>query len=307
MRSNFRKYILIQAAVISLLLINSIIVNITANAPSEHNGNNFRLETDSLGLIVTGGTNVPKYEFYATVDDQILYKVQFSRIFEILDQNKNGLYERGIDRSVPRTVNSLASNTWEFSEVETDIESELHFNLSTVGKSKIQSEEYLLQLNNHIYASDPLELKFDVMIENYIFTNENASLVLEFKVITENNDIVQDGSRIDWDNAYFSSEETADSDGELKNVGLSANSNENGTTIFLNYEHFDKNIFHDPTIGVFKPKVVQETNNVFYPPTTNTDDDREAISREDTKTRNDESSFLKRRGIIKHFVSFEKT
>ncbi|MHA2248777.1 MAG: hypothetical protein ACXAD7_00375 [Candidatus Kariarchaeaceae archaeon] len=244
---------------LAVLLLSSIAVSpVHSMANYKKTTGKVTLETDTLAVEITGGANIPSYFFWKIGENTTTYKIQFSQVFEAIDNNTNGNFDLQEDKKVQETLVSLGSMNWDFSEFdvvtdENDVTQEVHFNITAADEQKGQgnSKTLVIQLRNHLYTGEDAELKFDILIQNYEFSNENAMLVVGFKLITTGNEVMnQYQNRIQFGNGYFETEEIADGNGTQLNVGFSAGEESASKMIFLAYEHFDGNLTHDPTIGV---------------------------------------------------------
>ncbi len=232
------------------------------------------LETDSLVVEIRGDTNVPQFFFWQPGNDTDTYKLQLDSVFEILDNDSDGAYTLGEDKLVPNSIISLTSFTWDFSEFDlvnsTDGNLEqINFNITSVptdgpgsSPNDVNDNDLLIQFRVHMDIANETQLKFDIVMNNYNFTDDDALLVVAFKLLTtDNKEIKQDGYRLEFGEAFFHSESSAnDSNGE-RHVGISQGEEQLGESpkIYLAYEHFEGLMVHDPTIG-FTSTIVDDDN-----------------------------------------------
>lgn len=212
----------------------------------EQGSNNIHIETDSIAIDITGGQNVPKFSFWSLDDNETVYRVQFARIFEVLDNNSNGVYDKADNESVvPQSNQALAPLTWEFSE-EVTSDGLTSFNITSSGA------DFTIQFRNHINESEA-NLKFDVVLEGYTWTSDDPSalFVLGFMLESSSNNASLDGNNVQFgEDAFFESVNTASTnDGDI-GVSLSTGVEEESPMVYLAYEQFTGGFVHDPTIGV---------------------------------------------------------
>lgn len=250
--------VLLSSQVQTKLLQADISVEITDNQAT--------IITDSLTVNITGGENVPKFNFWETDQSENVYKLQFSGIFEIEDNLENGTlgaYDQTEDKKLGGTIEALSPFRWDFSDFTLEEENSeligLHFNItSTDGPSDI---DWKIQFRNHLYIETDFQLKFDVLIDNYEFQHAEGFLVLAFK-IGSNDPVIQNGNEIVFGNGFFNIENTAEANGETIPVGLSIGDEDADPKIYLTYGHFSGNLLHDPTLGIRTSRVSNPTNPV---------------------------------------------
>ncbi len=245
---------------ISIIFMAILLVGITNTSAkginSQYNNGITTLETDSMVIEIKGATNIPAFFFYAPGNDTDTYRLQLDSIFEIIDDDGNGIYDAAEDTLVPNSNLALASLNWEFSDFITDTDGEtvtaIHFNITSteaLGNNPTDGN-LILQFRIHMDLVNEAELKFDVVVDGYEFVDANAMFVIAFKLTTtENVNMVRTQSKFSFGNAFFESETTAnDTNGEMKvavSYGESADKK-----LYIAYEHFDGRMVHDPTIGL---------------------------------------------------------
>lgn len=219
------------------------------------------LDTGSLVVEIKGGVEIPQFFFWESGNDTDVYKLQLDQVFEVLDNNSNGIYDLHEDQRLGDTTVPLATLSWEFSDFltvnDTDNNiSELHFNITSVSPAAALAgappeNEMYIQFRIHMDVTKATELKFDVVIDNYNFTDPDALLVVAFKLMTPNNETIQqDGYELQFGEAFFQSASSAnDTNGEMQ-VGLTNDIEDESRKIYLAYEHFDGLMVHDPVIGL---------------------------------------------------------
>ena len=245
------------------LLVSSMMVTGQEQIQYQKTEGKITLSTDILGIEIVGNENVPSFYYWQVSNDSVKYRVYFDQFFEINDTNENGVFDAG-DTKYSADMIGLASLGWTFSDfiVNTDENgstSDVNFNMTTSapnGQGPNQDINFTLQFNFHLYANNPNEIKFDVIISDYIFQNENSLLVIGFKIKTEDqlgeNDIglKGNGTMYSFGDAYFGSNLTATDNGTNCNVGLSSAIENLASKIYLTYPQFTGMLVHDPVLGV---------------------------------------------------------
>ena len=270
-----------KKTIIGMLLVMALIASVYAS-PALSAGNNNKnndhlrheaqngmvtLETDSIVVQLVGNQEVPFYFFWSTQNPNEKYKLQFYTLFEIIDKNGNGVYDPGNDTLVPNSKVALSSFDWEFSDFKTETDANgtvtaIHFNMTSVSGSNPRASNFTLQIRNHLYADNVSALKFDIVISNYTFKDDNADLVLGFKLILASGGQKMKEHRhqhresLEFGNAYFETNSTA-KDKNNTNVPVKMSYGEdmekhekNAKMVYLTYEHFTGELVHDPVIGV---------------------------------------------------------
>lgn len=207
-------------------------------------------ENENFAIQITGNQNVPQYQFWRpsdnlTINETTKYQVKFTKVFEFIDEDGDGGFSPGNDTMVPHSTDALASMSWEFGDIVTDADNVTHFNISSTGR------DYFIQFRNHF---DPLDssLKFDIIIENYVFTSdhENASLGLGFHLVSTLRDMNQVRSQIQFGNdGFFEAVEEAKNGNETIAVKLSNGEETGDNMAYLAFPKFTGNIEYDPIIG----------------------------------------------------------
>ncbi len=178
--------------------------------------------------------------------------MKFIQIFEIVDENANGEYDKGEDSKVPTTTDALPSMTWDFSETNVTDDGKTHFNITS------QGGPYTIQFRNHL--AEDTSLKFDVKITGYEFESEheNASLVLGFSLKAKRSGMqVQDRERENETkrvnfgrNAHFGANKSAQAQNGTIGVGVSNGESQGNQMAYIAYERFNGTLIHDPEIGL---------------------------------------------------------
>jgi len=213
-----------------------------------------QVDTGSFTVKVVGG-NTPMYFFWANANNQTKYKVQFNSIFEATDSQSNGtqgVFDLGTDSRVAGSMIQLASQDWTFSAINNESNGDVHFTMNTTTNDGVE-----IIFQNHLYANQDSQLKFDVIINNYDFTSNDTLLVMDFKVLQsggsgdQSADTNQNGNSVSFGDGFFNIADTADAGGSSIGVGLSTASESGNSKIYVAYENFNGNdLVHDPTVGV---------------------------------------------------------
>ncbi|MCF2140639.1 MAG: hypothetical protein K9W44_11350 [Candidatus Lokiarchaeota archaeon] len=260
---------------IGLSLLALLVFSIHPISASAASDKNISIQNDYIALKITGGQNVPQYSFWAVNNNDTKYQVKFNRLFEVVDENDNGVYDKGTDSMVPRSNEALPSFTWDFSDI-VDENGIIKFNITSV------NGEFMIQFRNYL-DSNKAELKFDIIIDNYSFVNDepNVLLVLGFHLMGDKEPVVLAQNTVKFgSDGYFGSAPSAtivnsSSSNSTSNIPettipnaantLDDNSTSEETTIgvkmseadeegnpmaFLAFEHFNGRLEYDPTIGL---------------------------------------------------------
>ena len=226
------------------------------DARDEQRVEQFEINNDLITFSVTG-LNIPMYSFWLSSQETIKYEVKFLLLFEIVDQNQDGIYTPDVDSQVPESIYALPSLSWEFSDSLDTADNSTHFNLTSTGGP------FTIQFRHHF--SQNSHLKFDIVIQNYTFVSdeENAMLVLGFHLLSseqgEDNDSKENQENLDQSNekrinfgnqGYFSSMKTASSNGTDIQVGVSEGKESGEPIAYLAFEKFSDTVILDPKIGI---------------------------------------------------------
>lgn len=273
-----------RATIIKLLsltlFVGLFLATTVSGVPAENNwsynysNGKVTLATDNIAIEITGQANTPMFFFWDPSDVDTTYKIQFIKVFEVIDDG-DGVYTSN-DQNVVNSQLALAKYTWEFSDFVTDMENDsvtaVHLNITSLPDTNGMVEDLpVIQFNNHLYADDPSAIKFDVVIDNYTWHDPSAMLVLGYTIVLPDNRLNQTGNQIQFGEAYFQAQTQAQANGSNIDVGLSYGDGDNGTMLYLSYEHFDGLMVHDPTIGLSSVVVTDPTNTEDPTDTTPTD------------------------------------
>ena len=230
-----------------------------------------QVETSGLAVKVTAGGNVPHFHFWDPEENETDYHVLFARLFEVNDTNDNGAYDKEEDDPVGVPL-ALPSQGWDVSDFNVVDDESVHFNFTHepdtgVGlPSEIAGEVYI-QLRVHLYAANPEELKFDILISDWDWESDETLLVLHFTVSLSDHDegegqrapsdFKAEGNEVQFNQAYMGFEETAKLTNEntVGVAGTVAPGNGEGdqdkNSIYLSFENFQgESLEYDPTLGI---------------------------------------------------------
>ncbi len=242
------------------------------------------ITTPNLGVKLTSNENVPQYWFWTRSDETSMttpiktdpitknteqlmvnsnktdeggkihggkntYKVKFLKIFEFSDNNDNGLYDKG-EVKYSQSELTLSSLSWIYSDFNVEMSgnsvSAIHFNLTH------ENTPYI-QFRNHFYANATDQLKFDIIINNYTWSDEENSTRLAIEINFQGNNKIQNRNqnqnktRYTMNEGFFGYNSSAESAGNRINV-YSRTEGNNG--IYLCYDHFGSSLVHDPEVGI---------------------------------------------------------
>lgn len=210
---------------------------------------NVTIENENIVVNITGGGNVPKFSFNQP-NSTDTYRIQFHKMFEVVDTNANNVFDSSDETVVPQSVQALASWSWDFSDVQ-EVDGESTFNITSQGAKSPTKGNFEVIFVNHL-GDNASSFKFDVIVNDYEFTSEdeNAMLVLAFSLTTPDGDDEpeQENNSVEFGDAYMEVEETASSGDSSIGVGLTTPSN--GSSIaYIAYENFNGSFVHDPEVG----------------------------------------------------------
>ena len=201
----------------------------------------------------------------ATNETEREFEVSFSELVEYRDVNDNGVYDDSVDTDVQTLeLDSFEPIVYTLANVS-GIPVHIFDVMTTDGVfgARIYATGDFADINGSIIA--PTQVKIDVMINNFTFTDVNTSLALKVELEAsvdtsldaetedESEGRASDEAAIDFlmtdVNGFFSWKESAEIDGVTHMVNSSIH--ETSATeqeIYLNYPQGDE-IIHDPKIG----------------------------------------------------------
>jgi len=225
-----------------------------------HSAGIVTLSTDDLTIKVVGANDQPHFHWWSTSNPDIDYHMRFLSIFEVEDVNENGVYDQGVDTLVSPKF-TLPTTDWEFSGFETETENgnitAVHFNFTSV-------TDVYVQILVHIDMDNPSEIKFDLVIDGWVWTRDDSLLVFQF-VITESNhgsngsenapqNFHKTQTKFEFSNGYMEYEPTALAAQNQLNVSASHGESTGlhaGESVFLAFPYFgNETLFYDPILGI---------------------------------------------------------
>jgi hypothetical protein len=195
--------------------------------------------------------NVPKYNFWSLRNATQQYKFQFSRMYEATP-SKNGQLQM-----VGASNIAFASLDWLFSTPQANVnencEGESTFNITNIGDPK-KGRWSNLTVVNHLKNQKAYGVKFDIVIDNYIWTQSDESSVLVVEIDLTGNpgfSIEEVNGSVRLGDAFFNATNTA----QIypgKNLSVPVDMSTSGNTIQLVYGHFPAgaSLVHDPLVGL---------------------------------------------------------
>jgi len=240
------------------------------------------LETNDIAIKVTGNNQAPHFFWWDPDAPDVDYHVMFVKIFEANDTNSDGVFENGTDHIIGAPF-ALPTTNWEFSDflVEDDGENvtAVHFNFTTTAEHDPRPEgagmdfgmlpslpafDVTIEIRVHIDATNPGEMKFDLVVDGWNWTYENSILVLQFTVTESAHGQLQgsdapsgfqrDGTMFQFENGYFQYNDTALAANNTLQVKASYGEGiglEAGESIYLAFENFgNETLEYDPTLGI---------------------------------------------------------
>jgi len=248
----------------------------------EHSAGIVTLNTDDIEIRVVGANEQPHFHWWSPSVPDFDYHMRFLSIYEVDDYNENGVYDHGLDPHIS-TKFMLPTTDWDFSGFETELEdgnvSAVHFNFTSLSGFDPRPEgvegewnqypaipdmDVYVQILVHIDMDRPGEVKFDLVIDGWVWTRDDSLLVFQF-VITESNHgdgepenapryFNRTNNKFEFSNGYLEYEPTAlaaQNTLEVKasheqTTGLYA-----GESIYLSFPYFgNETLFYDPIVGI---------------------------------------------------------
>lgn len=223
----------------------------------------FKIEVD----IGEGGVEFKiEFETESTVNaTERSFEVDFDSLVEYIDVNENGVYDDSVDTDIQTldliSFSPIAYSIGNASGVPVHI-----FDVMTtdgIFGARIYATGDFANVNDSIIA--PTQVKIDVMINNFNFTDDNSQLALKVELGSEletsfddNTEDENEGRAVDEAaldfimtdiNGFFSWKESAEIDGVTHMVNSSIHEiSATETEIFLNYPQGNE-IIHDPKVG----------------------------------------------------------
>jgi len=214
------------------------------------NGAEFKIEFET-----ESGSNETEREF----------EVEFDELIEYLDVNENGVYDDSVDTDI-QTLELVSFEPIVYT-VENTADGPIHIIdvLTTDGifGARVYAVGDFIDINGSVIA--PTQVKIDVFIRDFNFTEENSLLALKVELSSEmetsfdnETEDEEDGRAIDEAEidvlltditGFFSWKESAEIDGVTHQVNSSIHEvTPTEQEIYLSY-HQGNEIIHDPKIG----------------------------------------------------------
>jgi hypothetical protein len=253
------------------------------------------LTTDEMSVKVTGNNQAPHFHWWDTNDPTVDYHVMFVKLFEANDTNANSAFDLGTDH-ILGPVFPLPTTGWDFSGFDTDevngSATYVHFNFTTTATHDPRPEtpggygnlpalpefDVMIQIRVHMDLSEPGQFKFDLVIDGWMWSDNESILVLQFTV-TESNHGQNQGDRdpygftektqsnFTFRNAFM---ECADEAFAAENqVQVMATHGEGtgaeaGESIYLAFTYFGNDTLeYDPTLGLLSADVTADNTTLL--------------------------------------------
>ena len=227
------------------------------------------LVTPSIDVRVSTLGNVPHFMFwdpnFVNPSTRLTYHVQFYQLIEFNDTNDDGNYTNGTDQVVAPIL-GLGRVAWDFSgfvtEEEDSTTTAVHFNftLNEVQGPGIQYPDLHMELRCHINVTNDNELKFDVVISGWPWTNSESHLALRWDLFVQSPgthtyrhayEHRYENRIFAFDGAFFSYRQSANVRNNTVAVTSNYESHPDKTMFYLVYPNFgDDVLVHDPVIGL---------------------------------------------------------
>ena len=246
-----------------------------------HSAGIVTLETEEINFKIVGVSDYPHFQWWSPDNPDLDYHMRFVSLFEANDTNVDGVYTIGTD-SVIGSRFMLPFTNWEFSDFVTDTDGEnitaVHFNFtSTTGFDPrpegfgdwsflpiISEFDVMVQIRVHFDVANPSEVKFDVVIDGWVWSFEDSILVFQFVIVQSphgdgNPEVAPDafhktGTRFEFTNGYMEYEGTALTANNTLQVKASYGEGvglELGESVYLAFEYFgDETMIYDPILGI---------------------------------------------------------
>ena len=205
---------------------------------------------------------------FESIENELEFSIRFQSLIEFLDLNNNSIYDKSTDQPIKNV--DLDMDYQPLSHITQNIGSEkiIHI-LNTTSLDGIFSLQFYVlesisEINGAIIV--PSQIKIDIGVNNFIFTEDTSKLALNIKLTSESeyerNEETEDEHegrstdeqevKVSMNNqtGFFSWNEVAQVDGVNQSVKVSdVQSDDDDQEIFLTYSRGSK-IIHDPKIGI---------------------------------------------------------
>jgi len=225
---------------------------------------------DSFKIEVDVGANGVEFKIAFEAETAIneterAFEVDFSQLVEFIDNNSNGVYDESIDTDV-QTLELISFEPIAYSTENISGTTVHVFDVSTtdgIFGARIYATGDFTDINGSLIA--PTQVKIDVFIHNFNFTEVDSQLALKVGLSTELETSLSDQTEDEEDgratneaavdilmtdiNGFFSWKESAVIDGVAHQVNSSIHEvSATEQEIYLNYPQGNE-IIHDPKIG----------------------------------------------------------
>lgn len=201
------------------------------------------ITTSQATISVNGNQNTPFFHIKLN-NSSTTYEVKFMNIQEFVDSNGDGVFQS--NEAVQNSANNLPSLSWNFSGFKTT--NDTNGNVTNVDFNFTSSSNNpSIQLDSHINLAQGNQIKFDLIISNYVWKSTNSSAKLAVKFQIAGGKLSKSGTNsLQFGDAQFSSVSTASSpDGNI-NVATQLDT---GSTFYLLFNHFNHSFNLDPTFS----------------------------------------------------------
>lgn len=214
--------------------------------------------TSQASISVTGGNNVPFYHIQLTNSNKS-YEIKFQNLQEFVDSNNDGQFQNS--ELVPLSSTSFPGLGWNFSGFNTV--NDTNGNIQNVNFNFTHTATTSISLNNHIDVANGNQVKFDILLNNYLWQSSNTSAKLAIKIQVAGGNLTAGANANDlsFGSGFFNTVSTASSPNG--NVGVTTQI-VNTNTFYIIFDHFSSNITLDPLFGVLS------TSGSTSGPTSNT-------------------------------------
>lgn len=249
-----------------------------------YNSGKVEIETDSVIIKVTGGSNVPFYQLSVKGADSsevqpeeqtteessgasfkigqseetdpekeqkdekglTKYIIKFSSLSEFIDNNNNSEFDS--NEEVKKSAINFPSQDWIFSNFTADKDSNDEIEKIHFSFKTPTGVSPGIELRNHINIAKSNEIKFDIVITDYTWTSEDSDAQLAIKIQVLGGSLKEGsgGNDLEFDKAYVNFVNTADGENGPVDVSVSLG---NSNTFYFIYDNFGSSLDHDPTFG----------------------------------------------------------
>jgi hypothetical protein len=246
-----------------------------------HSAGIVTLETEEINFKIVGVSDYPHFQWWDPDNPDLDYHMRFVSLFEANDTNVDGVYTKGID-SVIGSRFMLPFTNWDFSGFVTETDGEnitaVHFNFTSTTAFDPRPEGFgdwsflpiisefdvMTQIRVHFDMDNPSEVKFDVVIDGWVWSYDDSILVFQFVIVQSlhgdgNPEVLPEGfhktgTKFEFSNGYMEYEGTALAANNTLQVEASYGEGvglELGESVYLAFEYFgDATMIYDPILGI---------------------------------------------------------